>query len=94
MSGLRPAIREYVGDDDACSKSSVAIFAASAHDGGEAVQVTHTPGPESQVAWAPGSSRIVYVSQRDAITHVFLYDFTKRAETQLTTGPKSAFSSV
>jgi tricorn protease len=65
------------------------IFAASARDGGEALQVTHTPGPESQVDWAPDSSRIVYVSQRDAITHVFLYDFTHRTETQLTSGPKS-----
>ncbi len=65
------------------------VFAASAHDGGEALQVTHTPGPESQVAWAPDSSRIVYVSQRDAIMHVFLYDFTHRAETQLTSGAKS-----
>ena len=65
------------------------VFAASAHDGGEALQVTHTPGPESQVAWAPDSSRIVYVSQRDAIMHVFLYDFTHRTELQLTTGAKS-----
>jgi len=65
------------------------VFAASARDGGEALQVTHTPGPESELAWAPDSSRIVYVSQRDAIMHVFLYDFTHRAETQLTSGPKS-----
>src|SRR5580700_3670967 len=65
------------------------VFAASAHDGGEALQVTHTPGPESQAAWAPDSSRIVYVSQRDAITHVFLYDFVHRTETQLTSGAKS-----
>jgi Tol biopolymer transport system component/C-terminal processing protease CtpA/Prc len=65
------------------------IFAASARDGGEALQVTHTPGPESQAAWAPDSTRIVYISQRDAINHVFLYDFLKRAETQLTSGPKS-----
>ncbi len=65
------------------------IFAAAARDGGEALQVTRTPGPESQVAWAPDSSRIVFVSQRDTITHVFLYDFMHRAETQLTTGPKS-----
>ena len=46
--------------------------------------MTHTPGPESQVAWAPDSTRIVYLSQRDAVNHVFLYDFTKHAETQLT----------
>ncbi|HLK70293.1 MAG TPA: S41 family peptidase [Bryobacteraceae bacterium] len=63
------------------------VFASSARDGGEAVRVTHTPGPESQVTWAPDSTRIVYLSQRDAITHLFLYDFAKRSETQLTNGP-------
>ena len=63
------------------------IFAASAHDGGEAIRVTNTPGPESQVTWSPDSSRIAYLSQRNAITHVFIYEFARRAETQLTSGP-------
>ena len=63
------------------------VFAASARDGGDAIRVTHTPGPESQVTWAPDSSRIAYLSQRDAVTHLFLYDFTKHAETQLTRDP-------
>jgi len=62
------------------------VFAASARDGGEAVRVTNTPGPESQVVWAPDSSRIVFLSQRDAVTHLFLYDFARRQETQLTSG--------
>jgi tricorn protease len=62
------------------------IFAASAHDGGEAIRVTHTPGPEMQVAWAPDSSGIAYLSERDAVTHVFLYDFAHHKETQLTNG--------
>jgi tricorn protease len=60
------------------------IFAASAKDGGQAVRVTNTPGPESAVEWSPDSTRIAYLSQRDAITHVFVYDFLKRSETQLT----------
>jgi Tol biopolymer transport system component/C-terminal processing protease CtpA/Prc len=60
------------------------IFAASARDGGEALRVTHTPAAESQIVWAPDSMRIAYLSPRDAVNHVFLYDFTKRAETQLT----------
>jgi Tol biopolymer transport system component/C-terminal processing protease CtpA/Prc len=60
------------------------VFAASARDGGEAARVTRTPGPESSVIWAPDSLRIAYVGLRDAVSHVFLYDFTKRAETQLT----------
>jgi Tol biopolymer transport system component/C-terminal processing protease CtpA/Prc len=60
------------------------IFAASARDGGDAIRVTNTPGPESAVSWSPDSTKIVYLSQRDAITHVFTYDFTKHAETQWT----------
>jgi tricorn protease len=63
------------------------VFASSARDGGDAIRVTNTPGPESQVAWAPDSTRVVYLSQRDAVTHLFLYDFAKRAETQLTRSP-------
>ncbi len=63
------------------------VFASSAHDAGQAFRVTHTPGPESQIAWAPDSTHLAYVSQRDAVTHVYLYDFLKHAETQLTSGP-------
>jgi tricorn protease len=60
------------------------IFASSAKDGGEAIRVTHTPGPESGVSWSPDSTEVVYMSERNAINHVFLYDFTKHTETQLT----------
>jgi Tol biopolymer transport system component/C-terminal processing protease CtpA/Prc len=60
------------------------IFVASARDGGESVRVTRTPAPESQVAWAPDSLRVVYLSPRDAVNHLFLYDFARHAETQLT----------
>jgi tricorn protease len=60
------------------------IFASGAKEGGEAMRVTHTPGPESGVSWSPDSTKVVYVSQRNAINHVFVYDFTKHTETQLT----------
>ncbi len=60
------------------------VFAASARDGGSAFRVTRTPGPETQAIWAPDSTRLAYLSQRDAVTHVFLYDFAHHAETQLT----------
>jgi Tol biopolymer transport system component/C-terminal processing protease CtpA/Prc len=63
------------------------VFAASARDGGEATRVTNTPGPEEQLAWAPDSRRIVYSSERGDSWHLFLYDFTSRAETQLTKAP-------
>src|SRR5450432_747634 len=60
------------------------IFAASSRDGGESVRITHTAAPESQVTWAPDSLRVAYLSPRDAINHVFLYDFGHHTETQLT----------
>ncbi len=63
------------------------VFASSAKDGGEAARVTHTPGPESAVSWSPDSTKVVYVSQRNAVNHVFLYDFAKHTETQLTNDP-------
>ncbi len=62
------------------------VFAASAKDGGDAARVTASPFDESQIAWAPDSRRLAYVSDRDATPHVFLYDFTSNKETQLTSG--------
>jgi Tol biopolymer transport system component/C-terminal processing protease CtpA/Prc len=60
------------------------VFATGARDGGEAARVTHTPVPESAVSWSPDSTKVVYVSERNAVNHVFVYDFTKHTETQLT----------
>lgn len=60
------------------------IFAASSRDGGDAVRVTRTVAAESDVVWSPDSKRIAYVSERDGAPHLFLYDFTNNAETQLT----------
>lgn len=65
------------------------IFASSARDGGQAFRVTETAGPESQPVWAPDSMRLAYVGQRNALNHIYLYDFVKRAETQLTNSPLS-----
>ncbi|MHB8484518.1 MAG: S41 family peptidase [Candidatus Acidiferrales bacterium] len=60
------------------------VFAASAKDGGDAMRVTYTPGEESEVRWAPDSRRLVYVSDRDGVPHLFLYDFATSKETRLT----------
>ena len=60
------------------------VFASGAREGGEAARVTHTAVPESGVSWSPDSMKVVYVSERNAINHVFVYDFTKHTETQLT----------
>lgn len=70
------------------------VFAASARDGGEAVRVTATPDLESDLAWAPDSRRLVYVSSRDGPTHLYLYDFGTRTETRLTEGPLNDITPV
>jgi Tol biopolymer transport system component/C-terminal processing protease CtpA/Prc len=64
------------------------IFAASARDGGQAARVTRSLANESQITWAPDSRRIVYVSERGDVNHLFMYDFVASAETQLTSAPK------
>jgi len=65
------------------------VWAVSSRDGGDAVRVTRTAAREAQVEWLPDSRRIVYASERDEATHLFLYDFTTSKETQLTNAPVS-----
>jgi len=62
------------------------IFSAAAKDGGDAVRVTTTAGEEAELAWAPDSRRLAYMSHRDGNNHIFLYDFGTGQETQLTSG--------
>jgi tricorn protease len=62
------------------------VFAVSAKDGGEAARVTRTAARESQLAWAPDSRRLAYVSGRGGQDHVYLYDFADGTEAQLTAG--------
>ena len=64
------------------------IFAASARDGGLAARVTRSLAREGQIDWAPDSKRIAYMSERDDVQHLFLYDFTTSTETQLTRDAK------
>jgi Tol biopolymer transport system component/C-terminal processing protease CtpA/Prc len=63
------------------------VYAASAKDGGEAQRLTTTPEVESSISWAPDSRRLAYISSRDGMTHLFIYDVGSRTETQLTNGP-------
>ncbi|HMH44610.1 MAG TPA: LpqB family beta-propeller domain-containing protein, partial [Pyrinomonadaceae bacterium] len=60
------------------------IFAVSSSDGGDAARVTFSPAEESQVAWSADSRRLVYVSDRDGPTHLFLYDFSTNSESRIT----------
>jgi tricorn protease len=62
------------------------IFSISARDGGDAVRVTQTAGEEGEIAWAPDSRRLAYMSDRDGADHLFTYDFSTGKEAQLTAG--------
>lgn len=60
------------------------VFAASATDGGDALRITRTSAPETDLEWAPDSNRLVYVSSRNGHHQIFEYDLSKNAERQLT----------
>jgi Tol biopolymer transport system component/C-terminal processing protease CtpA/Prc len=60
------------------------VFAASAADGGDATRVSNSSAEEYQIAWAPDSRRLAYVSDRDGTPHLYLYEFNNNTETQLT----------
>jgi len=60
------------------------VFAASAADGGDATRISQTAAPESGIAWAPDSRRLVYVSERDGAAHLYSYAFGTGQETRLT----------
>jgi Tol biopolymer transport system component/C-terminal processing protease CtpA/Prc len=68
------------------------IFAMPAREGGPGTRVTDTPAAESGIVWTPDSRRIIYGSDRDGVWHLFSYDFTTRAETQLTRGTENDIS--
>ena len=70
------------------------VFAASAKDGGEALRVSSSPALESQLAWLPNSRSLIYVSTRTGTANLFEYDFSTRAETQLTDAPQDDGSPV
>jgi len=65
------------------------IFAVSSTDGGDAARVTYSSAEESQVAWSVDSRRLVYVSDRDGPTHLFLYDFATNTESRITSDQAS-----
>ncbi len=62
------------------------IFAIPAKEGGQAIRVTDTPEEEAQPVWSPDSRRLLYTSDRDGRSHIYMYDFTRGAETALTSG--------
>ena len=49
--------------------------------------MTQTAGEEGEIAWAPDSRHLAYMSDRDGTNHLFTYDFATGKEAQLTSGP-------
>lgn len=68
------------------------VFAASAKDGGDATRLTRTADSEAYLAWSPDSRKLVYASDRDGASRLYLYDFTLTTETPLTGGVDSDHS--
>lgn len=62
------------------------VFVASAKDGGDAVRLTRTPAAERTPVWLPDSRRLVYASDRDGTTRLYLQDVAGRTEQALTRG--------
>ena len=60
------------------------VFATSARDGGDATRISNSAANESQPVWTPNSRSLVYLSNRDGVTHLYHYDFATRDEIRLT----------
>ncbi len=62
------------------------IFAASSRDGGEPQRLTTTDAAESSPVWSPDSTKLLYISERDGGSSLYLYDFASGTERALTHG--------
>lgn len=56
---------------------------------GNSFRVTSTSARESDVAWAPNSCRLIYVSDRDGHPEIYGYDAVTHTETRLTQSTQS-----
>ncbi|MBL8218660.1 MAG: PD40 domain-containing protein, partial [Bryobacterales bacterium] len=70
-------------------RGEVFAAAAQAADSVPAVRVSHTHAHEAQLAWAPDSKRLAYVSDRAGLYNIYLYDFAAARETRLTSANES-----
>jgi tricorn protease len=60
------------------------VFVVNAASGGEAFRVTHTGASQSQLAWAPNSNQLTYVSDREEAFHLYTYNFITHTEMAVT----------
>ncbi|MBE7159230.1 MAG: PD40 domain-containing protein, partial [Rhodospirillales bacterium] len=59
------------------------IFAAGSKEGGDAQRLTHTEAQESQPRWNADSTEVVYRSERDGGSQLYVYSFASNAERPL-----------
>jgi Tol biopolymer transport system component len=62
------------------------VFATGTKAGGEAQRLTHTDAAESNPQWSSDSTKLVYRSERDGGSSLYLYEFTTQSERALTHG--------
>jgi Tol biopolymer transport system component len=62
------------------------VFATDTKSGGEAQRLTRTDAAESDPQWSPDSTKVVYRSERDGGSSLYLYDFATQSERALTHG--------
>lgn len=67
------------------------VFASASREGGDAVRLTQTPEPETDVEWLPDSRRVVYATSRDRTWRLVAYDVTTRTERVITSADGRAF---
>lgn len=60
------------------------IFAAGAKEGGEPQRLTFTDAAESDPQWSADSTKLVYRSERDGGSSLYVYDFDTNTEHALT----------
>ena len=90
-NGLRLAFDRHMGPDDPSlsPRSPSDVFVMSLN-GGDQTNLTNSPADDSQPAWSPDGSRIVFVSDRNAnqegTSRLFIMNADGSGVTPLTTG--------
>ena len=59
------------------------VFAGASRDGGDAERITTTPGRDFGVTWSPDNRTLLFISDRDAVSHLVSYNVATRRETIL-----------
>lgn len=62
------------------------VFATGTKTGGEAQRLTRTDAAEANPQWSPDSTKVIYRSERDGGSSLYLYDFGTQSERALTHG--------